>query len=1011
MDKRRAPFAVVAALFFALPAIATDFYVTPAGTSDGDGSAERPWSLARALEHPTSVKPGDTIWLRAGTYVGPFVSQLRGTPEKPIVVRQYPGERVTLDGNYGGNEFTLNVRARHAWFWGLEVTNSDLTRSTTAEGSPSPAGRGTGVALLSPGSKLINMVIHDAAQGVISNDAAPDGEINGCLIYYNGWDAPDRGHGHGIYVQNETGIKRVIDNIIFQQFGWGIHGYTEGGELDNMYFEGNTAFNNGLLSDVSGARTNFLIGASGAPAPDPESSAKVAKNTSLVRNYSYFSGTGGVAANLGYNKGIASPTLLDNYLIGGSTSLALVNAFRPITMTGNTLLGKLSGFESTEFPGNTYLSSRPTGTRVFVRPNDYEPGRANITVYNWDRAGTVGVSLKGILEAGTAYEVRNAQNFYGPPVLSGVYDGSASLQLPMTGMVPATPVGLPTPSGTGPDFQVFIVVPKPPASNGKRPAASFSFAPRSPGAGQPVSFADLSAGDVDSRSWDFGDAASGAANRSADAAPTHAFSAPGTYLVRLTVESSGGSSTRARQITVAASPGTHVATLPVAGHVLGASGETFVTDVAIENPTSESVSARLVFSASGGDPSLETTVSLTPGETRLLADVVASEFGVNNSLGSLRVETEGSPAAPLRVAGRTYVDDGGATLGLGVVGLTASGHGTDVRYLSNLALSETLRTNVGALNASEEAQTFTLELRNASGNIVGLARLSLAAGAQRQWSLSQLFPRVTGTGLTAHIRPVGGSLTPIAYAAVTDNASSDPTYYAALTPSPVQYLPGVAGITGFGGAFFRSEIAIANSGHAPARVTITFLEHDRNNTSGAPTTSVVLGPHQTLHTDDALQTLFGLTETYGALRIVSDASPGITVFERILTDATRTAGTVGQQVDAVAEEQVFARGSLLGIRQDDAFRTNVGLLNPNPVTATATLRLVASPATELGTATVAVPPRGYIQRNLAALFPSVEVSGSETLSIHVDGGGRAVFAFASVIDNVSQDPTYYPEQP
>ncbi len=648
--------------------------------------------------------------------------------------------------------------------------------------------------------------------------------------------------------------------------------------------------------------------------------------------------------------------------------------------------------------------------KVFVRPNAYEPERANITIYNWDRQGTVAVSLKGILSAGTEYEIRNAQNFFGPVVRSGTYDGSSTVSLPMTGLVPATPVGLPTPTGTGPDFQVFVVVPKPPSSNGKRPAASFSFAPRSPTAGETVSFDDLSRGPAGSRLWEFGDEASGAENTSTAEAPQHTFEAAGTYVVRLTVSNDGGSSTRTREITVADSPGTHTATLPVAGHVLGAGGATFVTDVALENPTDEAVTARLVFSGSGGVTPVETSLSLAPGETRLLVDAVAAQFGVDNAFGSLRVETEGSPAAPIRLAGRTYVDDAGATLGLGAAGLSTDANETGVRYLSNLAIGPDFRTNVGAVNPSDAPQTFSLQLRDGYGNIAGRATLSLEPGAQQQWSLSQLFPGVTGTGLTAHIRPSGTGRAPLAYAAVTDNASSDPTYYAAQSPAPVLYVPGIAGITGFGDAFFRSEISIANSGQGPAAVTVTFLEHDRDNSS-APTARFVLGPYETLHMDDALFALFGLTETYGALRIQSDSSPGVTVFERILTDATRTAGTVGQQVEALAEEQLVSRGSLLGVRQDDAFRTNVGLVNPHAASTTAALRLIAPPATELGTATVVVPPQGYVQRNLAALFPGVDLPEGVALSLRVDGGGRFLLAFASVIDNASQDPTFYPEQP
>ena len=107
----------------------------------------------------------------------------------------------------------------------------------------------------------------------------------------------------------------------------------------------------------------------------------------------------------------------------------------------------------------------------------------------------------------------------------------------------------------------------------------------------------------------------------------------------------------------------------------------------------------------------------------------------------------------------------------------------------------------------------------------------------------------------------------------------------------------------------------------------------------------------------------------------------------------------------------FSSGALLGVRQDAAFRTNVGLVNPDATTATVTLRLLKAPAHEIGTASVAVPPLGYVQRNLAALFPDATLPEGEVVSIRVDGGSHPIFSFASVIDNTSRDPTFYPQQP
>src|SRR5512141_214652 len=78
---------------------ASDFFVAPDGSPNGGGSQAHPWDLQTALSQPPAVRAGDTIWLRGGRYVGTFRSALTGTPAAPIKVRQYPGERATLDGN------------------------------------------------------------------------------------------------------------------------------------------------------------------------------------------------------------------------------------------------------------------------------------------------------------------------------------------------------------------------------------------------------------------------------------------------------------------------------------------------------------------------------------------------------------------------------------------------------------------------------------------------------------------------------------------------------------------------------------------------------------------------------------------------------------------------------------------------------------------------------------------------------------------------------------------------
>jgi hypothetical protein len=258
------------------------------------------------------------------------------------------------------------------------------------------------------------------------------------LIYYEGWDAPDRGHGHAVYIQNQNGYKRVSDNIMFAQFSYGIHAYTEKGYLNNLAFDGNVSFCNGILSQVSGLATNILVGG-----------YRIAQNPELTRNYTYKG-----ANNLGYSAGSNNAVVRDNYLIGG---LAVVKPTN-LSLSNNTFYGGVSGIDKSVYSNNTYLTTKPTSVKIIIRPNAYEPGRANIIVYNWDLKDTVQVDVSKVLRQGDRFEVRNAQDFFGAPVLSGTYDGQP-LTLPMKGLTMAKPVGvdrdLPT---TWPEFNVFILL-------------------------------------------------------------------------------------------------------------------------------------------------------------------------------------------------------------------------------------------------------------------------------------------------------------------------------------------------------------------------------------------------------------------------------------------------------------------------------------------------------------------------------------------------------------------------
>lgn len=466
------------------PSSGGQWYVSPNGTSSGDGSQARPWDLATALNGPPSVRPGDTIWLRGGTYGDGktiFNSRLKGAAGAPIVVRQYPGERATVNGG-------IATYSPYTWYWGFEITNTNPDRGASRQ-APECFDTYTG----STGVKLINMVLHDCAQGVGFWVYSPDSEAYGNLIYYNGWQGTggDRGHGHGIYLQNREGSKQITDNIIFDQFGLGIQAYgSSNTAVQNVAIDGNVIFNNGSIASGTSKVDNILVAVGSTP-----------RNIRVTNNYTFHT----PEDNDGYSRlgwqwsGTNDDiTVTGNYFIGGESSLEVWNWNRAV-FTGNTVYGRdsltltlnlqggqstgayswdknsyfgagkfritgknqsWSGWQAAGLDANgTYTPGPPSGVWTFVRPNKYEPGRAHVAVYNWDLRPAVDVDLSAVLKPGAAYEVRDAQNFYGAPIASGTYAGGA-ISIPTTGTQKAQAVGnVPSPPRhTGPVFGAYVIL-------------------------------------------------------------------------------------------------------------------------------------------------------------------------------------------------------------------------------------------------------------------------------------------------------------------------------------------------------------------------------------------------------------------------------------------------------------------------------------------------------------------------------------------------------------------------
>jgi putative membrane protein len=220
------------------------------------------------------------------------------------------------------------------------------------------------------------------------------------------------------------------------------------------------------------------------------------------------------------------------------------------------------------------------------------------------------------------------------------------------------------------------------------------------------------------------------------------------------------------------------------------------------------------------------------------------------------------------------------------------------------------------------------------------------------------------------------------------------------------YLPVAGSLQGVGGRW-ETEIQVFNtSSGGPATVTMQRLSAGQDNTNASGTINatnaavISVMPRGLTVLDTAMQTLFGLQTSQGAMRIISDQP--IVVYARIYQSGR---GTVGQTVKAMTRCEALARGILAGVSNTSAQRTNVGFFNPSSSAVQVHLQLTNGQGQSLGDTTMTLAP--YTQMQMSAvggggMFTNLGAASVDegVISYHASG---PIFAYISTIDNATGD--------
>ncbi len=225
------------------------------------------------------------------------------------------------------------------------------------------------------------------------------------------------------------------------------------------------------------------------------------------------------------------------------------------------------------------------------------------------------------------------------------------------------------------------------------------------------------------------------------------------------------------------------------------------------------------------------------------------------------------------------------------------------------------------------------------------------------------------------------------------------------------FIPAGARAEGAAGSFWLSDVAIANFSGGVATANLAYLPKNQDN-SNPINVSLALGSGEQVFLGDVFQSLFGLGSANGGLRVAA-SHPDVKVTSRTY-NAAGAEGTYGQfiparrAVDAVTTDN---SGALIQLQQNDDFRTNIGLVNLAEEPVEVEIHLYNGDGTLFGVVARQLGP--FEMKQIDRIFQNVTGQPVDTgyavvKMLTADG---EVHAYASVVDNGSNDPVYIAAQP
>ncbi len=451
--------------------------------------------------------------------------------------------------------------------------------------------------------------------------------------------------------------------------------------------------------------------------------------------------------------------------------------------------------------------------------------------------------------------------------------------------------------------------------------------------------------------------------------------------------------------------GTDVVVTGIA-HTPGFAPAYWYSDLAVINP-SQSQTAQLSLTFHGAGSTLTASASLGPLQQVMWVDVLPALFGLGGTdVGVVRIESTTPVEALARTYSRSAPDAPSYGQAYPGVPVSAALSSTAVGVLPNLRGDAPFYTNIELVNVGDTQATVQVGFKSGSGAQIGTIVNSTLDPFERT-ALLKAVPADTSNAF-AEVRVLTPGGRAIAFASVVDDLSKDPTTIPmaeligdAGASSGTSHVTGIAHWPGYDPAFWYSDVSVLNTSASDSDLTLTF--HGRTQVL---TETVSLPGESQVVWRDVVRSLFAVDgDDVGYVTV--DSSTTAAVLARTYSRTSTVSPTYGQAYEGATDAEAMAPGQaafLPSLRSDSPYYTNVELVNVDTADAAVRVRFYTSGGTLLSDATVAVPALHRTALNRA--LPS-GTSGAYA-RIEIVGTAGAVLATASVVDDLSRDPTTIP---